>query len=244
MSRLLARIGVDWVVIDCEHGDIDGMKGSILLYNIENADNAIDGAMHDAVPAVADAGVSPIIIFPIIGNVNEVKQVIKSAKFPPLGRRGLGSPYALQRFNPNPGFTEYLQQANESILTIVQIETKEAFEAVDDIAAIDGVDVLFIGPFDLGNNLGYPITAEEMAPQLKEAIAQILTASHRAGKKSGIYSVDGSQASLYAEQGFDMISITTDFEALIEVLRQYLSTVTMKSKPEESGASWGFKAEK
>jgi 4-hydroxy-2-oxoheptanedioate aldolase len=56
----------------------------------------------------------------------------------------------MERFNPVPSFTEYLQQANDSILTMVQIETQEALAVVDDIAAVDGVDVLFIGPFDLG----------------------------------------------------------------------------------------------
>lgn len=56
----------------------------------------------------------------------------------------------MERFNPVPSLTEYLQQANDSLVTIVQIETKEALEAVDDIAAVDGIDVLFIGPFDLG----------------------------------------------------------------------------------------------
>jgi len=57
----------------------------------------------------------------------------------------------MERFDPIPSFTEYLLQANDSLLTMVQIETQEALDAVEDIAAIDGIDVLFIGPFDLGN---------------------------------------------------------------------------------------------
>lgn len=56
----------------------------------------------------------------------------------------------MERFNPIPTFTEYLQQANDTLVTMVQIETQEALDAVDEIAAVDGVDVLFIGPFDLG----------------------------------------------------------------------------------------------
>lgn len=61
----------------------------------------------------------------------------------------------MERFNPMPTMTEYLQQANSSLLTMVQIETKEALDAVDEIAAVDGIDVLFIGPFDLGTFLFY-----------------------------------------------------------------------------------------
>uniref|UniRef100_A0A8H7TNR2 HpcH/HpaI aldolase/citrate lyase domain-containing protein n=1 Tax=Bionectria ochroleuca TaxID=29856 RepID=A0A8H7TNR2_BIOOC len=101
----------------------------------------------------------------------------------------------MERFSPMPTFTQYLQQANDTLLTIVQIETQEALDAVDQIAAVDGIDVLFIGPFDLGNNIGHPIVGE-MAPELKAALAKILEASHKAGKKCGIYSTGGEQARL------------------------------------------------
>lgn len=88
---------------------------------------------------------------PLLRTAEEARELVQAAKFPPLGKRGYGSPFALERFDPMPTFTEYLQQANDTLLTMVQIETSEALEAVDEIAAVDGVDVLFIGPFDLGN---------------------------------------------------------------------------------------------
>ncbi|KAH7265837.1 hypothetical protein MRS44_008337 [Fusarium solani] len=217
VSRLLARSGVDWVLIDCEHGIID------------------DGAMHDAVPAVAALGVSPLvrladmqgwmvkraldsgahgIIVPLVRTVEEAKQLVLDAKFPPLGRRGFGSLIALERFNPNPTLTEYLYQANDALVTIIQIETREAFESVEEIAAVDGIDALFIGPFDLGNNIGYPIQKGIMGPELKEALARILAATRRAGKKCGIYCKDAQQAREFAAQGYDMLVAATDYTAL------------------------------
>lgn len=87
---------------------------------------------------------------PLLRTADEAKELVQAAKFPPWGRRGFGSPIALERFNPMPSFTEYLQQANDVLLTMVQIETREALEAIDEIAAVEGIDVLFIGPFDLG----------------------------------------------------------------------------------------------
>lgn len=75
---------------------------------------------------------------------------MQAAKFPPQGQRGFGSLLALERFSSNPTLTDYLNQANDALLTIVQIETREAFESVEDIIAVDGIDALFIGPFDLG----------------------------------------------------------------------------------------------
>ncbi|VTT84003.1 unnamed protein product [Fusarium fujikuroi] len=209
MSRALARVpGVDWVVIDCEHGNLD------------------DSAMHDAVPAVAAAGASPIvripgmeswmikskinqpraptrpfylqqtgaldtgahgILVPLLRTAQEAREIVKAAKFPPQGTRGFGSPYAMERFSPMPTMTEYLRQANSSLLTIVQIETQEALDNLEEIAAVDGVDILFVGPFDLGNNIGHPIIQGVFEPQLTDALARVLEVSHKFGKKCGIY---------------------------------------------------------
>lgn len=129
---------------------------------------------------------------PLIRTVDEVKQVVAAAKFPPQGRRGFGSALAMQNWSPIPSFTEYLQQANDAILTMVQIETKEALAAVEEIAPL--VDVLFIGPFDLGNNIGHPIINGDVKPELKEAIAKILKAAKSAGKKCGMYASSGEEA--------------------------------------------------
>lgn len=92
----------------------------------------------------------PQILVPLLRTVEEAKELVQSAKFPPWGKRGFGSPLSPERFKPVPTFTEYLQQANDTLLTMVQIETQEALDAVDEIAAVEGIDVLFIGPFDLG----------------------------------------------------------------------------------------------
>ena len=159
----------------------------------------------------------------------------------------------MERFNPAPTFTEYLQQANDTLVTMVQIETKEALAAVDEIAAVDGVDVLFIGPFDLGalcrssltnnanplqgNNIGHPIIDGQVAQELKDAIAKVLAACRKAGKKCGIFSVGGPQAKLFAEQGFDLISVATDYTALDFTLKEQLATAKGGMKP-EAGKSY------
>jgi len=110
--------------------------------------------------------------------------------------------------------TDYLNQANSSILTIVQIETAEALADVDAIAAVPGCDVLFVGPFDLGNNIGYPILDGKMHDKLHEAIDKVLKAAIKAGKKAGMFCTSGEQAKLYADMGFHMISVATDMFVL------------------------------
>lgn len=144
----------------------------------------------------------------------DASRLVQSAKFPPQGQRGFGSPFPMERFHSSLGAVDYLQQANDSILTMVQIETKEAVENIDAIAAVPGIDVLFVGPFDLGNNIGHPITDDEMHENLRAAIAKVLAAANAAGKKAGIYCTSGEQAKSYSAQGFLMISVATDIHIL------------------------------
>ncbi|TKA38496.1 hypothetical protein B0A49_13741, partial [Cryomyces minteri] len=195
-ARTIARCGMDWICVDTEHGNID------------------DGAMHEAVAAIAGCGVSPVvriaanegwmvkraldagahgIIVPLLYTAADAELLVRSAKFPPLGGRGFGSPFPMEKFS-NQTTGEYLQQANDALVTIVQIETKEALHNVAAIAAVPGVDVLLIGPFDLGNNIGHPILDGTMHPDLKAAIATIHKAATDAGKRSGIYCTSGEQA--------------------------------------------------
>ncbi|GJC80104.1 4-hydroxy-2-oxo-heptane-1,7-dioate aldolase [Colletotrichum liriopes] len=129
----------------------------------------------------------------------------------------------MERFSPAPSMTEYLQQANDSLLTMVQIETKEALESVEDIAAVEGIDVLFIGPFDLGNNIGHPVINGIIKKELSDAIDRVLEATHKAGKKAGIFCTSGEQSKVFADKGFDMISVATDYTALQFTLSESLS---------------------
>ncbi|RAL63744.1 hypothetical protein DID88_003391 [Monilinia fructigena] len=128
--------------------------------------------MHDAVPAITACGVSPIVRIPDnqgwMAKPEGTEQLMKSAKFPAL--------------------------RPESILTIVQMETKEAVENVDAIAAVPGIDVPFVGPFDLGSNIGHPVVAGVMHENLHATIFKVLKAANSAGKKAGIFCTSGEQA--------------------------------------------------
>ena len=171
---------------------------------------------------------------PLIRTVDEVKNLVAAAKFPPEGQRGFGSPFALQNFEAGLSGTDYLQQANDSLLTMVQIETREALEAVEEIAPL--VDVVFVGPYDLGNNIGHPIAGNKMDPELHDAIARILRATVAAGTKCGIYCGSGEQAKQYADMGFHMISVATDYSALAAVMAQTLSVARGEGKVAKGGS--------
>ncbi len=180
----------------------------------------------DTIQGALDAGAHGIVV-PLIYTVEDAKKLVASAKFPPQGHRGFGSPFSFQSFN-NVNPVEYLKTANDSLLTIVQIETASALEHVREIAAIPGVDVLFVGPFDLGNNIGRPIMGE-MHQELKDAIEKIKEAAHAEGKKVGIYCDSGEQAKGYADRGFDLISILTDMPAIFMAYKRNLAIASGKT---------------
>ncbi|KAF2120585.1 Pyruvate/Phosphoenolpyruvate kinase-like domain-containing protein [Lophiotrema nucula] len=235
-ARAIARSGVDWICVDTEHGNID------------------DGQMHEAVAAIAATGVSPIvriaaneawmvkraldtgahgIVVPLIYTVDDAKRLVSSAKFPPLGNRGFGSPFSPQNFTNEP-LTHYLLNANSSLITILQIETKSALDHVQEIAAVDGVDCLLIGPFDLGNNIGHPIL-DGMDKELVDAITRIKDAAHAEGKKVGIFCTSAEQSRQFAGQGFDMISIAADKPAIEQVFSETLAIASGEASGKGQG---------
>ncbi|KAF2092982.1 HpcH/HpaI aldolase/citrate lyase family protein [Rhizodiscina lignyota] len=226
LSRFLARSGVDWVCLDCEHGNIS------------------DSDMHDSVAAIAALGVSPIVripgneawmvkraldtgaqgvLVPLLYTVDDAKRVVSSAKFPPTGTRGFGSPFAHHAWNLESQ-TQYLKEANDAIITLVQIETKEALDNVDAIAKVPGVDVLLIGPFDLGNNIGHPILDGVMKPELHAAIDKIHQAALNNGKSTGIFCTSGEQANEYAKKGYHMVTVAGDMILLPNAVSNALKT--------------------
>lgn len=235
LSRAIARTpGIDWICVDCEHGDIS------------------DDQMHQSVAAIAACGVSPVvrvadgqhwmikraldagahgIIIPLLQSVEDAKNVVKFSKFPPQGNRGLGSPFAMEKFveqtsNPKEiSLTQYFKDANSSIVVIVQIETASALEQIKEIAAVPGIDVCFVGPVDLGNSIGHP--AESIGnypPKLEEAIENVHKATQDAGKWTAIYTAGGESAKMYADKGFNMVNTMNDVMAIRSTFGQAMET--------------------
>ncbi|RAH78889.1 2,4-dihydroxyhept-2-ene-1,7-dioic acid aldolase [Aspergillus japonicus CBS 114.51] len=235
LTRVMCRSSsnLEWLLIDLEHGNIS------------------DDTMHETVAAAAACGVSPIvrvvegrpwaikraldsgahgILVPMLETAEDARRIVQYSKFPPQGNRGFESLLAVEKFveqHPHGGPVreltglEYLQQANDALVIAVQIETKAALENVGAIAAVPGVDVLFIGPFDLGVNIGHPMREQgEMDPELLKAIHTIHEAAQAAGKATGIYCDSGEEARRYADQGFLMPSAMTDMVGLRRVFRQ------------------------
>jgi 4-hydroxy-2-oxoheptanedioate aldolase len=154
---------------------------------------------------VLDMGAEGIMC-PRINNLHEAKQVVSALRYPPEGKRGVAKMIRATGFGQN--FDDYYREANENILGVIQIETTDALAHLDEIAALDGVDVLFVGPADLSMALG--IFGQFDHPRFREALTATQDAARKAGKTTGILLFNPEDYPAYQEMGFRMIACGAD----------------------------------
>jgi 4-hydroxy-2-oxoheptanedioate aldolase len=206
-AEILAKAGFDWALVDMQHGCM-GYETAVEMIR------AIDlGGITPIVrvpwnePGIVgrmlDAGAMGIVA-PMVNSVEEAKRLVEACLYPPAGRRSLGPVRVGVRDGPT-----YVPDANARVAVIPMIETVEALAAVEDIAAVPGVDALFVGPFDLSFSLGLPPGDNDGKPAFDAAIARVNAAARAHGIATAVLS-NPTLAPLRWEQGFRMISVVTD----------------------------------
>lgn len=214
MAQIVALTGVDGIIIDCEHGHIgdDSMHNSVAAISALGVSPIIRirGPAHDIIKRALDTGAHGIMV-PQINNAQEARQIVQSSKFPPQGVRGQGSAFpAIGHGLTTP---EYMRSANETILTMIQIETRAGVENVEEICAVPGVDLVFIGPNDLAQSLLGYVPARGDEPEFVAALDKIVKAARKHGKWAGRMVNDGSKAR-EAKKLHDTVAITGDTKAV------------------------------
>lgn len=214
MAQTVALTGVDAIVIDCEHGNIgdDSMHNAVAAISALGVSPIIRirGPAHDIIKRALDTGAHGIMV-PQINTAEEAEQIVQSAKFPPQGVRGQGSAFpAIAHGLTTP---EYMKSANQTIITMIQIETRAGVENVDAIAAVPGVDMVFIGPNDLAQSLLGYVPAQGDEPEFVAAIDKIIDAGRKHGKWVGRMVNNGAVAK-ECRKRYDSVAITGDTKAL------------------------------
>ncbi|WP_295580965.1 HpcH/HpaI aldolase/citrate lyase family protein [uncultured Oscillibacter sp.] len=219
----LGRTGLDYVLIDTEHTAV-GIE--FLTAAITAADAAgivplvrINGIARDKVLQPLDYGAQGLII-PAVETVEEVRRLVEYAKFPPLGSRGFcptrdgGWGYDAESLQ---GTETYFARCNRETLLIPQCETAGCLAHIEEITAMDGVDGIFVGPFDLSIALGRPLEFD--CPEMRAAMDRILTACHVNNKMAFIFCGDAQTARKRAAEGYDSVTTGLDALALVESYR-------------------------
>jgi 4-hydroxy-2-oxoheptanedioate aldolase len=214
IAQILSLTGLDGIIIDCEHGHIsdDSMHNAVAAISALGVSPIIRirGPAHDIIKRALDTGAHGIMV-PQINNADEARAIVASSKFPPQGVRGQGSAFpAIGHGLTTP---EYMKSANETIITMIQIETKDGVENVEEICAVEGVDMVFIGPNDLAMSLLGYVPARGNEPVFVEAVEKVIAAARKYGKWAGRMVNDGSIAKAERER-FDTVAVTGDTKAI------------------------------
>lgn len=186
IARVIKAGGMDYIIIDCEHGYFDFSQTANIVAVCKGFDLPviirIPSIQREFITKALDMGADGLLV-PMVNSVEDVTKVISYAKYAPLGSRGISGTRAHTNYDSS-NLSSYVKQANETTIVLAQIETKEALTDAEKIASVEGVDGLIIGPNDLAMDLGTPgaINTEEM----KNAVETVIHAASRANKASGI----------------------------------------------------------
>ena len=224
VAEIMATAGYDWVATDCEHTEAGIAefaavaramygRGPVPFVRVRENDTL-------AIRQVLDMGAQGVIV-PLVNTAEEAERAVQAAKYPPRGVRG----YSFCRGNDwGAEFESYVSCANDDIAVVIMVESKQAVEGIDEILAVDGVDGVFIGPYDMSGSYGIP--GETHRPVIRDACRRVVEACAAAGKSAGLHVVaPTAEATTQAvNDGFTFIALGLDTVFLDQACREALAT--------------------
>jgi 4-hydroxy-2-oxoheptanedioate aldolase len=222
--EVLAQAGFDWLLIDTEHGPIDTEKLQAMIRATSETPATpvvrIASNLDWLAKRALDAGALGIMT-PGVNSAGEALTAVRAVRYPPTGHRGFGPTFAGLRWGLTA--SEYVQQANEAVMAIVQIEHCDAVARIDEILAVPGIDLALIGPYDLSGSMG--LLGQVLHPEVQAAIDRALKAAKKAGVPAGIFGATADEVNRYVAQGFQAILIGVDVAFLATGAKTVLTQV-------------------
>ncbi len=207
-AEALGYTGFDFLVVDMEHVTIEFSDLAHILraIGVTPAVPVVRLAWNDQVliKRAMDAGAETLMI-PFVQNVEEARAAVSYMRYPPHGVRGVAAVHRGSKFGTLPG---YLANAHERCCSILQLETPEAVAALGDIAAVDGVDAVFVGPGDLSAAMGH--IGNIAHPEVQELIAHAAKAARKAGKPIGIVGPNPEMVGRFLDYGYTFAAVASD----------------------------------
>ncbi|WP_370641120.1 HpcH/HpaI aldolase/citrate lyase family protein [Nereida sp. MMG025] len=216
IAELATGVGFDWCLIDAEHGPNTSASILAQLQAFRDAQPVVRVPIGQdwVIKQVLDLGAQSILV-PMVNTGQQAQDIVAMTRYAPAGRRGLGGAVARATFyNQTP---DYATTANDQICVMVQVETREALENLDEIVSTDGVDVVFIGPADLSADMGY--LGQMDAPAVQTAIDDAIKRITATGKSAGIITFDPAEMRHYSDLGVTFLGVGSDVTTLSSALR-------------------------
>jgi len=223
VAEMIAACGYDWLFVDGEHGNLSTLDLQRMLQAVAGRSAAIirvAAKTERDIKKVLDIGADGVIA-PQVNSADEARHVVACCKYPPRGIRGVGLARA-QGYGRD--FAEYMESANDRIAVIVQAEHIDAVNNIDDIVKVDGIDAVFIGPYDLSASMGR--MGEVDHPEVVEAIDRVGRACQQNNIALGYFGVSAESVEAYIDKGYKLICagvdaafVTQGAEQVLEKLR-------------------------
>ena len=223
-TEMAARAGFDWILIDQEHGPGDSLTllGQIQAVGARPCAPIVRIAWNEMprFKQALDLGAAGIMI-PYIETADDAARAVSYLRYPPQGLRGVASSPRATGFGTN--FDDYFTAANRELLTVTQIETARAVQNAEEIAAVDGVDVLFVGPMDLSMSLGMPGRFED--PDYRAILAKVASTARDGGKAAGILLPSVQLLEMVYDMGYRFVAAGSDGGLVMQGLKNNLAAM-------------------
>jgi 4-hydroxy-2-oxoheptanedioate aldolase len=217
-AEVAGQAGFDWLVIDAEHGpnDLRSIMAQLQALSLSPSEIVVRPPVGETwiIKQLLDVGVRTLLV-PMVDSAEQAKALVEAVRYPPAGKRGMGAAVArASRFNT---VADYVDTADDEICLLVQAETMAAIEDLERIAAVDGVDGIFIGPADLSADMGYRGRFE--APEVQEVIEKAIGRIIAAGKPAGILTFSETLNRRYLDLGATFVAVGADVTEFSAALR-------------------------
>lgn len=227
-AEVLAECGFDWLFIDAEHGPHETTN---LLSVLRAVDHQIPcvvrvpGPQEIPIKKTLDLGASGIIA-PQTNTVEQAESVVRYCRYSPQGSRGVGlsraTTYGL-------GLVDYVETANDNVVVIVQAEHIDAVENIESIVKVEGLDAIFIGPYDLSASMGK--TGDLTDPAVVDAIEHVTNVCNSAKMPLGIFGVTAQSVKPYLDRGYSLIVSGVDVLMMAHAAKEMLATLRSTNGP-------------
>lgn len=206
VAEILADVGFDWLFIDGEHGPFTQTDIVSIINAARPCPCVVRVPDHSeaAIKGILDLGVAGLIV-PLVNSADEAARILSFAKYPPQGRRSVGLARA---HGYGFHFADYVQRANDETAIILQIEHIDGVRNVDAILAVEGIDAILLGPYDLSASLGK--IGQITDPEVVSAIDTVKTAVAAKGLPLGLFGVSAGALSNAFDSGFSLLAVGTD----------------------------------
>jgi len=212
VTEVVADAGFDWLLVDGEHAplEVPTIVDQLRVIEPTGTPAIVRPAWNDPVilKRVLDTGVQTLLV-PYVQSAEEARRAVASSRYPPSGVRGVAATIRANRYGRMP---DYHRRANDEMCVLVQLETGEAVARLEEIAGVDGVDGVFIGPSDLAASLGH--LGHNAHPEVRALIADACRRARAAGVPIGILAPLEADARAFLHMGFQYVAVGSDIGVL------------------------------